>query len=376
MEIDFEAHGLLEGLDGKARDARLELLEALAADGVELDELKRASEEQRLAFVPVERILDGGPARYTAEEIARRTGLEMELLQRLWRALGMALAAPSEPAYNDSDLEAAERVKAFRDAGLDDDAILEISRVTARGMMPVAATIRNVFASTFLRAGDDERTLALRLAEASRGLTPMLGPTLEHILNVQQRSFIRQAAVDASALASGQMPESSDVAIGFADLVGFTKLGEQVAPGALGDVAERLEELTRDLVEPPVRLIKTIGDAVMLQSWETGPLVAATLALVRRAEDMAEDFPQLRAGISSGEAMERGGDWFGRPVNLASRITAIARPGSVLVDQPAREAAGDGYEWSFAGKRRIKGVDEDVALHRARLVEEGGDPST
>lgn len=376
METDFEAHGLLNGLDGKARVARLELLEALAADGVELDELKLASEEQRLALVPVERILDGGPARYTAEEIARRTGLEMELLQRLWRALGMALADPSEPAYNDSDLEAAERVKAFRDAGLDDDAILEISRVTARGMLPVAATIRNVFANTFLRAGDDERTLALRFAEASRALTPMLGPTLEHILNVQQRSFIRQAAVDASALASGQMPESSDVAIGFADLVGFTKLGEQVDPGALGDVAERLEELTRDLVEPPVRLIKTIGDAVMLQSWETGPLVGATLALVQRAEDMAEDFPQLRAGISSGEAMERGGDWFGRPVNLASRITAIARPGSVLVDQHVKEAAGEGYEWSFAGKRRIKGVDEEVALHRARLIEAGADPPT
>ncbi len=366
MAIDFEAQGLLEGLDGKAREARLDLLQTLAADGVELDELKRATAEQRLALLPVERVLAGGGARYSGEEIARRTGLERELLDRLWRALGMALADPQEPAYNEGDLEAAERVKAYRDAGMDEEAILEISRVMARGMFPVAATIRNVFANTYLRAGDDEQTLALRFAVASRALTPLLGPTLEHILNVQQRGFIRQAAVDGSMLATGRLPDATEVAIGFADLVGFTKLGEQVDPTALGDVAERLEELARDVLPPPVRLIKTIGDAAMLQAADTAALVAATLDLVERAEGLGEDFPQLRAGTARGEALERGGDWYGRPVNLASRITAIARPGSVLVDQTAKDAAGDGYGWSFAGKRRIKGVDGEVALHRVR----------
>jgi len=122
-------------------------------------------------------------------------------------------------------------------------------------------------------------------------------------------------------------------------------------------------------VPPAVRLIKTIGDAAMLQATDTAALVAATLELVERADGMGEDFPQLRAGVARGEALERGGDWYGRPVNLASRITAIARPGSVLVDQHARDSAGDGYEWSFAGKRRIKGVTGEVALHRVRREE-------
>lgn len=367
-KIDFEAEGLLAGLDGRAREARRDLLETLADDGVELDELKEATAQQRLALVPVERIIDGGAPRYSAREIAEQTGLERDLLERLWRALGMAMGDPEEVAYNDADLEAAKRVKLFREAGLEEEAILDISRVIARGMYPVAATIRDAFVRTYLRAGDDEQTLAVRFAEASRALTPMLEPTLGHILNVQQRTFIRQGAVDASMMATGQLPDAAEVAIGFADLVGFTKLGEQVDPGALGDVAERLEELAREVVEAPVRLVKTIGDAVMLQAFDTYALIAALLALVQRAEEMGEEFPQLRAGVSSGDGLERGGDWFGRPVNLASRITAIARPGSVLADQAARDAAGDAYSWSFAGKRSIKGVDHEVALHRARLA--------
>ena len=203
MAIDFEAEGLLEGLDGPARKARLELLEKLEDDGVPLDELRIATKENRLPLVPVERVLGGGGRRYSAEEISELTGLDQEFLERVWRGLGMALAAPDEKVYTEADLEAARRAKAFQDAGLPEEGILEISRTAARAMANVAATIASVFSEAYLRAGDDEESLALRYAEASRELTPMLGPVLEHILNVQQRSLIRQAAVDSSTLEAG-----------------------------------------------------------------------------------------------------------------------------------------------------------------------------
>ena len=149
-------------------------------------------------------------------------------------------------------------------------------------------------------------------------------------------------------------------------MVGFTQLGETLDPTALGAVTGRLGELAASVVEPPVRLVKMIGDAAMVVGPEPAPVVEAALALVEAAEDEGEDFPLLRAGVASGQALARAGDWYGRPVNLASRVTAIARPASVLVTEPVREALADVYAWSFAGERRLKGIDDRVKLYRCR----------
>jgi adenylate cyclase len=139
-----------------------------------------------------------------------------------------------------------------------------------------------------------------------------------------------------------------------------------VAPDELSRLAVRLEELASEVVDPPVRLIKTIGDAAMLTSLEPQPLLDAALALLAAADAEGEQFPRLRAGVALGPALSRAGDWFGPPVNLASRITAIARPGSVLAEGGVRDAARDAYHWSYAGERRLGGIREPVRLYRAR----------
>ncbi len=375
MAIDFEQEGLLEGLEGPARKARLELLEKLVDDGYPIDELRTATEEGRLALVPVERVLGGGDARYSAEELAEKTGVDRSFLDRLWRSLGMALADPGDKVYTQADLEAAERVKTFLDLGMPEDGILEISRVASRSMANLAAAIGATFRETYAHAGDDEQTLALRYAEASRELTPLLGPMLEHILNVQQRSLIRQVAVDTAALAAGEVPGAEVMTFCFADLVGFTSLGENVEADELGAVAERLEEMAIEVSEPPVRLIKTIGDAVMLGSRDSDALLMAAIRLVEAADGESDRFPQLKAGVARGEAIGRAGDWYGHPVNLASRITGVARPGSVLASEEVKEAAEGDYKWSFAGARRIKGVDGEVKLHRVRPAAQSDLPS-
>ena len=94
------------------------------------------------------------------------------------------------------------------------------------------------------------------------------------------------------------------------------------------------------MAEPPVRLVKLIGDAAMLVSTDTGAMVEAALRMVEAAEREGDDFPRLRAGIAHGSLHVQGGDYYGRPVNLASRLTAVARPGSVLLDRAAKELAG------------------------------------
>jgi adenylate cyclase len=133
-------------------------------------------------------------------------------------------------------------------------------------------------------------------------------------------------------------------------------------------LASRLAELARDVAVPPVRLIKTMGDAVMLVCLEPVPLLEAMLNLVGAAD--AEDIPALRVGVASGSAVSRAGDWFGSPVNVASRVTSVARPGSVLAAESARDTIcdTDRFVWSFAGARHLKGVTGETKLYRARRV--------
>jgi adenylate cyclase len=107
----------------------------------------------------------------------------------------------------------------------------------------------------------------------------------------------------------------------------------------------------------------------MLAAGEPEPLLAATLNLLAAAEAEGEDFPQLRAGAAVGMAVPRAGDWFGRPVNLASRITAVARPGSLLAEEELRSSSPDAYRFSFAGQRRLHGIREPVRLFRVRELQ-------
>jgi adenylate cyclase len=104
----------------------------------------------------------------------------------------------------------------------------------------------------------------------------------------------------------------------------------------------------------------------MLASYNNDAVIEAVLALMDAAEQEGEDFPQLHAGIARGPSLRRGGDWYGRPVNLASRVTDIARPGAILASEEVKDSAEGDYEWSFARKRKIKGIKGEQPLFRVR----------
>lgn len=368
MGVDFEAEGLLDGMEGEARQARIELLEALHDDGVPLDELRKAVAEGRLVLLPVERVLAGDGGRYTREEVAERAGLDVELLARQWRALGMPEPEDGERAFGERDVEAAERVRALRDElGIPDDEMLQVSRVIGMNMSQLAAASRALGQRVFSAPGDTELEVARRFAAIVEGMGPLLTPTLEYVLQLHMREQIRHDVFGDREIAAG-VESGREVAIAFADLVGFTKLGERLDPAELGELTDRLGEMAGDVVGGPVRLVKLIGDAVMLSSNDPAPVLDAALELVAASEREREGFPLLRAGVAYGRAVARAGDYYGRPVNLASRITAIARPGSVLCDEATHEALGESsYEWSFAGSRRLKGMRGEEKLFRARV---------
>jgi adenylate cyclase len=364
--IDFEAEGLLDGVEGEAREARRELLERLADDGVPLDELREAVAAGRLTLLPVERGIAGDGPRYTPREIAELSGGDLGLLQRASAALGLPYPDPDERALNEADLEAARRVKAFLDAGLPEDGIVQVARTIGMGTARIADANRELIRRTLMQPGDTERDLALRFAAAAEHMLPIFEPTLLYAQRAHLLEQIRRDVIGAADLASGEMGATTEVSVCFADLVGFTKLGEEIAPEELGLVAERLEEMATAVAEPPVRLVKTIGDAAMLVSTEAAAMTDAALHLIKASEEEGEEFPQLRAGIARGHALAQTGDYYGRPVNLASRITAIAKPGSVLVDEAAKAAAGKGFRYSFARERHLKGFDRRVSLYRVR----------
>jgi adenylate cyclase len=370
-DIDFEAEGLLGELTGRAREARLALLQELTDQGVSLEELKRAVEENRLVLLPVESVFDSGTEHYTAAQIAEEAGLEHEFLLRLLRALGAPIPEDDQEVYTEADLEAAKRAKQFLDAGLPREGVLETSRLIGISMANLADANRDLVAEVFAEPGIDERELAVRYAEAARTMSPLLGETLLHAYRIHLGEAIRQAVVTEAALAEGRLG-TDDVTIAFADLVGFTRLGETLEIEQIGDLTGRLFELAADAAEPPVRLVKMIGDAAMFASRDSGAVLDAALRLVEAAGN--EEIPPLRAGVARGQALGRSGDWYGRPVNLAARITNFAWPDSVVADQAVKDSIaqsnGRPFDFSFAGNRRFKGIEGEVPVHRVRRAGE------
>jgi adenylate cyclase len=354
---------LLEGLDGPAREEREALLELLLEQGFRPERLLERPPEM-LPFVATERVVMEGPPTLTLRDMAGRAQLTVEQLAELRHLQGLPRVDPDEVRFSEAEAERAKVAAQFAALGLTNEHMAGVLRVLGRGLAQTAQAMRATALELVLEPGATERELAERYAAAVEAVMPLISPLLDTLLRQHLRNMLDSEAVDAAERVSGRMPGARDVAIGFADLVGFTRLGEQVEPERVGDVALRLEELAGQAATPEVRMVKTIGDAAMFAAPSSPELVDVALRLVELVDAEGEGFPQVRVGIACGAALQRGGDWFGRPVNLASRITGAARAGSVLV---AEDAAGDErFAWSFAGERKLRGVPGPVKLFRAR----------
>ncbi|ORW92006.1 cyclase [Mycobacterium sp. IEC1808] len=360
---------LLEGLEGAARAERAELVRWLLEQGITREEIRSTNPPLLLAT----RHLIGDDGTYVStREISETYGVDLALLQQVQRAIGLVrVDDPDAAVHMRADGEAAAFTQRFVELGLDPEQLVLVVRVLAEGLSRAAEVMRYAALSTIMRPGATE----LEIAQASKALVseiePMLGPMIQHMLFMQLRHMMETEAVNAAERAAGKpLPGARQITVAFADLVGFTRIGEVVSAEELGQLANRLAHLARDVTVPPVRFVKTIGDAAMFVCPEPLPILDAVLKLVE-AVDTDNDFPRLRAGVASGMAVSRAGDWFGSPVNVASRVAAVARPGTVLVADSVWEAlnatghAGN-LQGSFAGARRLKGIKNEVKLFRVR----------
>ena len=364
--VDIEASGLLNGLEGKARAERTELIEWLLDGGFTTEQIRDSFAPMLLA---TRRALGDDGTLMSAREISEQNGIDIDLLQRLQRAVGLPrVEDPDAALLSRVDGDAFAAVKTFRELGFAPDQLVLVVQVLAEGLTRAADVMRSAALAATLKPGATELDTA-RASEALIGVVaPMLGPLIEGMLRLQLLHAVETEAVNATELGEGRhLAGARLVTIAFADLVGFTRLGEIVQPEVLEKLAHRLVNMAREVAVPPVRYIKSIGDEVMLVSANPVAMLDAVLDLVD-ATEADDDFPRVRVGMATGMAVSRAADWFGSPVNLASRVTGTARPGTILVSEATRDAIGDDarFAWSFAGARRLKGIKDDVKLFRAR----------
>lgn len=370
---DFEAEGLLEGLEGDERAARVKLLtELYMQDGVDLETLTEEVEANRLALLPSELVLGRSNDKYTPDEIAELAGLSVTEFQNLIAAVGLPRPKPDQRSFDDADLTAARRLKRFQEAGIPMENLLAVTRQVGSSAARIAQSHRDLVASDIITPEADEYEAAVQLRQASLQLLPLAEQAVDYAL---RSHFLDQLRNQAMAMASPGLfdpSESTEVSICFADLVGFTRLGERSELEKVGTVAKLLESVAIEVTNPEVRLVKTIGDAAMLVSEDGAALFDAAIRFIEVGNQAGEDLPALRVGVARGEAIKQVGDWFGPPVNLASRITEAARPDSVLADKKAVDAAGeDDFSYSWVGQHKFKGLDRPVKLYRVRRREPG-----
>ena len=280
-----------------------------------------------------------GDPELTSPEVAAQAGVELEHARRLWRALGFPPVPEDERVFTQSDVAMLRGVRGLLEdetAGL--EVIYQLTRVTGQSLDRVAQAQVTASADRLeaLHSADadgaDEAGRDAAIGQVA-SVVLALGPFLDYVWRRHLlAALIRLSATDGSSAATGRT-----LAVGFADLVGFTAISQQLGEQELAAMVDRFEELAYEHIpERGGRVVKMIGDEVMFATEDAGAAAEIALALVDAyAGDRA--LPEVRVGLALGPTLSWEGDLFGPTVNLASRLVNIARPGTVLVSDALGE---------------------------------------
>ncbi len=284
-----------------------------------------------LAEPDLERLLLGAELTLTRQQVADRAGVPLELAEQLWGQLGFPHASDDDVAFAENDVVALRRTAELVALGiLEPDSQSALVRTWGRSYARLAEWQVGLLAGIAL-ADDDP---AGRLDELVRTVLPHVEELQSYVWRRHLLSAARRLLPHAAA---GEDVEVT-MAVGFVDIVGYTTQSRNLSERELVDLVERFEdETTRLVVEAGGRVIKTIGDEVLFVADEPRTGVAVALDLTGRGEDGNDAFPRVRAGVAYGPVTSRLGDVFGPTVNIAARLTSVARPGTVLVDAGAHE---------------------------------------
>jgi adenylate cyclase len=367
--------GLIPSYDGEWSPravSRARLVARLRERGHSLEEIRKATQEGRLAFGYIEELFPRVDDQvFTRREAARETGLEAGLIDRVMTALGMS---PEQgDALSSMDLQLLRYVAAVLDAGLPLVATLQLVRVYGQAMAQVADAEVRLFHlyvhEPLMRSGTTGVETAEEMLAITRELLPLASPVMDQVHQRYLQHFVEQDVVGHMETDLGDEPIDLGrihVAIAFADLAGYTRLTEEEGELEAVDAVERFVEAVETTLPDDARVIKTIGDEVMIVGSDAAALV-----------DWAVGFQQLyvgaampRIGIHYGNALYREGDYFGRDVNIASRVAARSAGGEVLVTRPVVERAGPHLAFERIAEVRLKGFTESTEVFLARQADE------
>jgi len=343
----------------------------LVETGVDEATVERAEEAGVLGFFAIERFAVPEPARYDLDEVAAVTGMPAKQVTLMWRSLGLPEPRPGVRIFTEVDAEMLGTVAGLMDLGLiEADLAAQMSRVIGWSLARVAAAmVDSIDTDPAGRAADDPE-----LAVFAGTMLPTMTQVIEHVWRRHLQIAARRRIVRELDASEGSR---SVKAVGFADMVGYTTLSQQVDEHTLATVVGRFEEIAYDTVTSfDGRVVKMIGDEVMYVTDDPAEAVRIGLAL---ADEYAADeaLSDVRVGIACGPVVEREADLYGPVVNLASRIVHIAFPGSVIVTDDVHTAVGDesGLAWKSLKPRRIKDIGR-VPLWAVRLAEDPDRSST
>jgi adenylate cyclase len=348
--------------------AHARIVARLRERGHSLRDIKRATEEGRLAFGFIEELFPSLDDRaYTIRQAARETGLDVGLIERVTAALGMNTAQME--TLSAEDVQLLRYVAAVLSAGLPLVAMLQLVRVYGQAIAQVADAEVRLFHlyvhEPLMRSGATGMEMADEMLALSRELLPLASPVMDQVHQRYLQHFVEQDVVghmesdlDGESIDLGRMR----VAIAFADLAGYTRLTEEEGELEAVDTVERFVEAVETTLPEDARVIKSIGDAVMIVGSDPAALT-----------DWAVGFQQLyqervrpRIGIHYGDALYRDGDYYGRAVNIASRVGARAAGGEVLITRPVVERGGSHLEFDRIAEVRLKGFTESTEIFIAR----------
>lgn len=288
----------------------------------------------------------GGERKHTRDEVSQITGVDLEHTAALWTAMGFAISPdPEERNYTDADVEALRGLSQLAQIGvLSPEVEGAMVRATAQAMSRTAewqvALMIQHLGEELLRGqpggGEDQFTDDFVVASVHRATDLML-PLMQSLQTYVWRRHLA-AAVERTVAPASQSSETQLLAIGFADMVGYTHLTRRIDVGGLNDLLDEFESTaTRVIAENHGWIIKNLGDEVMFAV--TNPEDAAAIGLaLQDAVKSLDDLPMIRVGMAYGPVLLRFGDAFGSVVNIAARLTSSAKPGTVLIDNALNDA--------------------------------------
>jgi adenylate cyclase len=361
---------LADGAWTEAAIAQARLVARLRERGHTPAEIRAAADSGRLAYGHLEQLLPSATGPHSLDDAAERTGLEPALIQRIWSSLGF----PAGPGrrFSDADIDLLRHAAGALRAGLPLVAFLQLIRVYGQALAQIADAEIKLFHlyvhEPLIQDGVPGLQMAEEMETLAAELLPFAAPVMEGVHGRLLRHFVEQDVVGHME-AEGELDLGRlRVAIAFADLAGYTRLTEEAGEEQAVDVVERFVAGVEATLPDDARVIKTIGDEVMIVGSDAAALADWAVGYQRLA---ATARPRPRIGMHVGAALYRDGDYYGRAVNLAARVAARSAGGEVLVTRPAMEAAGAHLRFEQIGQVTLKGFSEPTELFVAERSEAG-----